>query len=83
MDVDSRLVVVRRGHFATFELLTRTFADDPSVRIIWDRRLGERRRTTDGVGDADRRRADRRRQPPAQWRQLNYMIAAKGELGTT
>jgi hypothetical protein len=28
MFVDTSLVIVRRGHFATFELLTRTFADD-------------------------------------------------------
>ena len=42
---DPRLVIVRRGHFATFELLSRTFADDPSVQIVWDRRMGERRRS--------------------------------------
>jgi hypothetical protein len=73
---DSRLVIVRRGHFATFELLSRTFSDDPSVRIAWDRRMGERRRSADGPGDGERRRnSDRRRVPPLQWGQLNYMIA--------
>ena len=41
--LDPRIVVVRRGHFATFELLTRTFADDSSVQIMWDRRMSERR----------------------------------------
>ena len=71
-----RLVVVRRGHFATFELLTRTFSDDPGVQIIWDRRMGERRRSADRVGHEDRRAGtDRRRVPPSQWRQLNYMVA--------
>ena len=45
-----RLVVVRRGHFATFELLTRTFSDDPGVQIIWDRRIRERRQSADRLG---------------------------------
>ena len=75
---EPRLVIVRRGHFATFELLTRTFSGDPSVQIIWDRRMGERRRSAEGPGNAERRRsADRRRVPPAQWGQLNYMVATE------
>ena len=74
---DPRLVIVRRGHFATFELLTRTFSGDPSVQIIWDRRMAERRKSVDGPGNAERRRSsDRRRVPPMQWGQLNYMIAS-------
>jgi hypothetical protein len=73
---DRRLVIVRRGHFATFELLTRTFADDPSVQVIWDRRMGERRRSADGRGNDERRATvDRRRVPPLQWGQINYMVA--------
>lgn len=73
---DPRLVIVRRGHFATFELLTRTFGDDPSVQIIWDRRMGERRQSQRGVDDGERRRSDRRREAPTQWGQLNYLVAA-------
>ena len=75
MDTDRRLVIVRRGHFATFELLTRTFADDPSVQIIWDRRIAERRLAVESPAEIDRRRSDRRRVPPTQWGQLNYMIS--------
>jgi hypothetical protein len=74
MASDARLVIVRRGHFATFELLARTFADDPTVRVIWDRRMSDRRRSNDQPA-ADRRSRDRRRTPPPQWRTLNYMIA--------
>lgn len=70
---DSKLVIVRRGHFATYELLTRAFADDPSVEIIWDRRIGERRQSADRIEGGERRRV-----PPAQWSQMNYMIAADG-----
>jgi hypothetical protein len=70
-----QLVIVRRGHFATYELLTRTFADDSNVQIVWDRRIAERRRAADAPDADERRRADRRRRPPTQWGQLNYMIA--------
>jgi hypothetical protein len=73
----ANVVIVRRGHFATFELLTRTFADDPSVQIIWDRRMGERRKNGDRRLDGERRQSDRRKAPPKQWTQLNYMIAAE------
>jgi len=75
---DPRLIVVRRGHFATFELLNRTFSDDPGVQIIWDRRMRERRQSAEGPGDSDRRRgSERRRKPPSQWAQLNYMFASE------
>ena len=75
---DPRLVIVRRGHFATFELLTRTFADDPTVQIVWDRRREERREPTDLAGDAGRRQSyERRRVPPMQWGQLNYLITSE------
>ena len=79
---DPRLVIVRRGHFATFELLTRNFSDDPSVQIVWDRRMGERRRSAEGPGDRERRRSsDRRRVPPLQWGQLNYLVASESSPG--
>ena len=68
--------VVRRGHFATFELLTRTFSGDPGVQIIWARRIRERRQSPDRPGHQERRAGShRRRVPPSQWRQLNYMFA--------
>jgi hypothetical protein len=72
---DSRLVIVRRGHFATFELLTRAFSDDPSVQIVWDRRRGDRRKSADSPDEGERRGTDRRREPPMQWGQLNYLAA--------
>jgi hypothetical protein len=75
------MVIVRRGHFATYELLTRTFAGDPTVQLMWDRRMGERRQGVARTASDDRRRSDRRRMPPLQWGQLNYMIA--GDVATT
>lgn len=75
---DPRLVIVRRGQFATFELLTRAFSDDPTVQIVWDRRREERRQSADGQGDTERRITnERRREPPMQWGQLNYMVASE------
>ena len=71
---EAKLVIVRRGHFATFELLTRAFADDAAVQIIWDRRVGERRRTL-RMPEDERRQTDRRRIHPTQWGQLDYMVA--------
>jgi hypothetical protein len=81
MVIASRFVIVRRGHFATFELLARTFADDPSMQIVWDRRMAERRRAEAGPGHGERRSADRRHPPPAQWGQMNYMIGGYEGLG--
>jgi hypothetical protein len=74
---DPRLVIVRCGHFATFELLSRTFADDPTVQIVWDRRREERRQPADVSGDSERRSNERRRVPPTQWGQLNYLITSE------
>lgn len=79
---EPRLIIVRRGHFATFELLNRTFSDDPGVQIIWDRRIRERRQSAEDAGQSDRRAGrDRRRKPPSQWSQLNYMFAAERSDG--
>ena len=73
---DSRLIIVRRGHFATFELLSRMFAGDTNVQIIWDRRIRERRQTAPNAEYASMRKGDRRRKPPTQWTLLNYMHAS-------
>jgi hypothetical protein len=67
-----RLVIVRRGYFATFELLTRTFADNPSVQVMWDRRVRERRQEPRLPPDGERRQRDRRSLPATQWGPMNY-----------
>jgi hypothetical protein len=80
MIAEHRRVIVRRGHFATFELLIRAFADDPTVEIMWDRRVGERRQSANRERDGERRRSDRRKIPPMQWGQLNYIIATEARF---
>jgi hypothetical protein len=77
---DAKLVIVRRGHFATYELLSRTFAGDATVQVIWDRRVGERRQAPQSPGTDDRRRSDRRRVARTLWGPLDYMIATDASV---
>jgi hypothetical protein len=62
-------IIVRRGKFLTFELLKRTFADDPNVQIIWDRRRLDNPPPKAEV-------SERRSLPPAEWDRLDYFFAS-------
>lgn len=67
----SRLVVVReREHGLYQRLVAMRWA---GVRVIMDRRQGERR-TTDRPSAADRRRQPRRRSPPPSWGTLRFLV---------
>ena len=68
-------MIVQRSKFATFELLTRTFAEDPAVRVIWDRRVRDRREAASSVPD-DRRRRDRRGSPRSSWDHSAYLVVS-------
>jgi hypothetical protein len=74
-----QLVVVRRGAFATFELLCRTFADDPDVRVVWDRRVTQRRQAS-SQPETERRTCDRRRLTKS-WTHLSYLVVPTGGVG--
>jgi hypothetical protein len=69
----TQLIIVRRGRHSTFRLLERAFRNDPTVRIIWDRRYRDRRSTSQTVAE-DRRRADRRVAAPTVWPETNYFV---------
>ena len=69
-----QLVIVRRGQFSTFKMLSDQFADDPEVRVIWDRRQGTDRRHQARPTPAERRREERRRPPNTSWTLLGYMV---------
>lgn len=73
----TQLFIVRRGRESTFRLLERQFGSDPSVRIIWDRRYQERRRSSQAV-DSDRRRGDRRASALPSWSPTNYLAVNVG-----
>ena len=51
---------------------------DASVRIVWDRRLGERRRQREPI-TAERRGAERRREAPATWASLGFLVVPWNE----
>jgi transcriptional regulator of acetoin/glycerol metabolism len=68
------LVIVRRDKFATFGLLAQVFASEPHVRLVWDRRVRERRRESAFTDPADRRRRDRRRTPATTWGSNDYLL---------
>ncbi len=42
--------------------------------------MGDRRQSPDGHDKRERRRSDRRRVPPMQWGQMNYMIATEASM---
>lgn len=62
-------IIVRRGRFLTYELLRRTFGDDPNIEIIWDRR----RPTDSFAADAP---VERRGRPPVEWDRLDYLFTS-------
>jgi transcriptional regulator of acetoin/glycerol metabolism len=68
------LVIVRRDKFATFGLLAQVFASEPNVRLVWDRRVRERRHDSVSADPADRRRRDRRRVPATTWGSNDYLL---------
>jgi CRP/FNR family cyclic AMP-dependent transcriptional regulator len=80
-----QLVIVRRNQFPKFALLAQAFADEPHVRLIWDRRLSEQRRERASSNPEDRRRRDRRCDPSKMWGhndQVLLGVAERVESGT-
>ena len=57
----AHLFIVSRLETDLFDYLTQEFAAEDDVRVIFDRRLGERRRGG-GAHDVERRQGDRRAQ---------------------
>ena len=53
------LFIVARDRADLYRYLSQTFAAAENVEVIWDRREGERRRTSNGA-IPERRRRDRR-----------------------
>jgi hypothetical protein len=68
-------LIVKRGALRRFDRLKKATADLP-VTVSWDRRLAERRRTSEDV-DGDRRRTDRRQKAPFTWDTADFVVVAK------
>jgi hypothetical protein len=58
----SHLFIVSRQEPDLFAYLSKEFGSEEDVRVIVDRRVGERRRSADGKPDVERRQGDRRAQ---------------------
>jgi DNA-binding NtrC family response regulator len=69
-----QIVIVRRDKYATFGLLAQAFADEPNVRLVWDRRVRDRRRDAAAADSTDRRRSDRRRDASTTWGSHDYLL---------
>ncbi|HEV8309251.1 MAG TPA: hypothetical protein VGW35_16450 [Methylomirabilota bacterium] len=65
--------VVRRSQSDVYKMLKERFAEDPDVRVVWDRRAGDRRKARRPVG-RDQRRVDRRGAQPSTWETFGFLV---------
>jgi hypothetical protein len=65
-------LIVRRGALKRFDSLKQNTADLP-VKLSWDRRLQERRRSATNV-EREARRTDRRKKPPFTWDVADFVV---------
>jgi hypothetical protein len=72
-------LIVRRGARARFQKLKQKTAHLP-VKVAWDRRGGERRAVTDQV-NVNRRKSDRRGNPPFTWELGDFVLVEKVRRG--
>jgi len=72
------LIIVRRGDTERFRFLQETYRSRPSVHVMWDRRLGDRRREEQSV-PVERRRTDRRSAPPSTWEKMGFIYVEERE----
>jgi hypothetical protein len=79
----STLAVVQRHEFGTFGMLARAFADEPGVRLLWDRRTRERRLTPSVLTTRERRRRQRRCAQQKSWAQNNFVLVSLTEDART
>jgi len=72
-------IFVRRGALRRFHRLKQESEGLP-VAVEWDRRLGERRVESSPQPEfAEKRRAERRRQPPFTWRAAEFVVTHEPE----
>jgi hypothetical protein len=72
-----KLIVVRRTAVETYERLSRAFADDPNVKVVWERRTRDRRKKSNSR--APERRSRDRRQFTKPWNNQGYFVIQTAE----
>jgi DNA-binding NtrC family response regulator len=77
-----QLVIVRRNQVATFAMLAQAFADEPAVRLIWDRRLRDRRQAPTPSDPEERRRRERRSRLLNVWERHDYLVLSVAQART-
>ena len=68
-------IVVRRGALKRFDSMKKKTAGLP-VELVWDRRVGGERRGEAGSVEGNRRKTDRRQQPPFTWSLADFVVVA-------
>jgi hypothetical protein len=69
----STTIVVRRGALKRFDSMKKKTAGLP-VELVWDRRVGGERRAESGPPEGNRRKTDRRQQPPFTWSLADFVV---------
>lgn len=72
-----KLIVVRRTAAHIFERLSSEFADDPNVKVVWERRTRDRR--VKSASQGPERRARDRRLFAKPWNHLGYFVIHTAE----
>jgi hypothetical protein len=69
----STTIVVRRGALKRFDSMKKKTAGMP-VELVWDRRVGGERRADASNPGGERRKTDRRQQPPFTWSLADFVV---------
>jgi hypothetical protein len=68
-------IVVRRGALRRFDSLKRATAELP-VTLTWDRRMGERRDSSNAT-EGESRKMDRRQKPQFTWELADFVVVER------
>jgi hypothetical protein len=77
----STTIVVRRGALKRFDSMKQKTAGMP-VELVWDRRVSGERRGEAGAVDGERRKTDRRQQPPFTWSLADFVVVSPQDDAT-
>lgn len=66
-------IVVRRGALKRFDSMKQKVEGLP-VNLVWDRRVGGERREDAARVEGERRRSDRRQDPPFTWSLADFVV---------